>query len=592
MTEKACPVDEAAGGGGPFSEAAPGAAPPGALPGAALLQAVFTDLGAGLYLTDSAGRISAVNPRAAELLDRPVEALLGADAHDLLHRAADGGVIPRSACRIWQAFERGHTAHGECPAFLRGNGGLLPVSWMASPVRQNGRLRAAAVLFTDASERLAAAGRQADQLAALERLTGRLAVVGEAGAVLAQVPEADEALRRLGRLIVPRLAEWAVVDLCSGLDDVRRALVVPPEGHAGDPVWEGPLPPVTEDSGAPLARVLRGGEALLLGPDDLAAPADAPLARAQSELFSVFGATSVIITPLRTARRVLGALTVARTDPARPFDAAELALIDDLGRRAGLAVDGLRLAGQRREIAETMQRHLLSPLPEGGRLRLAARYRPAPEGSEVGGDWYDALILADGVTALVVGDVLGHDLKAAAGMAQIRNMLRSVAWDRVEPPSLITDRLEHALLAVGDPVLATMVLARIEGPPEGPWQLHWASAGNPPPLLVTEDGDAHYLEAGQNLMLGVEWHDIGDRHDAVEPLPEHSTVLLYTNGLVHAPGDDLDAALERLRRHAAALARRPVEEFCDRILERVPPPGRVDDLALIALRVPGAGEEA
>ncbi|GAA3138998.1 SpoIIE family protein phosphatase [Planomonospora alba] len=582
MTDRAGTADETGGRGTPSAETPPDGA---------LLQAMFADLGTGLYLTDGAGRISAVNPRAAELLGRPAETMLGADAHDLLHRDAEGGIIPRSACGLWGVLERGRPACGECAAFLRGDGDLLPVSWTASPIRRNGRVRAAAVLFADASAQRAAAGRRSDRLAALERLTERLAVASEAGAVLAQIPEVDEALRRLGRLLVPRLAEWAVVDLCTGPQEVRRAVVVPPEGYSGDPVWEGPLPPVSEGSGAPLARALRGGEALLLGPDDIAAPADAPLAQAQRELFSVFGATSVIITPLRTARRVLGALTVARTDPSRPFDAAELALLDDIGRRTGLAVDGARLTVRQREVAETMQRHLLSPLPQPGRLRLAARYRPAPEGSEAGGDWYDALVLADGVTAMVVGDVLGHDLRAAARMAQLRNMLRSVAWDRVEPPSLILDRLEHAVLAVGDPALATVAMARIEGPQEGPWQLHWASAGNPPPLLVTEDGDARHLEAGQNLMLGVEWHDIGDRHDAVEPLPAHSTVLFYTNGLVHAPGDDLGAAMERLRRHAAALARHPLEEFCDRLLERVPR-GGADDLALIALRVPDIGEDA
>ncbi|WP_307832502.1 SpoIIE family protein phosphatase [Planomonospora sp. ID91781] len=569
-----------------------GAGPPGgALPGGALLQAVFAGLGEGLYLTDRDGRISAVNPRAAELLGRPAETMLGADAHDLLHRAADGSVIPRSACSLWPVLERGLAVRGGCARFLCGTGHLLPVSWSVSPVLRDGRIRAAAVLFTDATEHLEAAGRRADQLAALERLADRLAAATEAGAMLARTPEADEALRRLGRLIVPRLAEWAAVDLRTGSEEVRRVAVVPPEGYSGDPAWEGPLPPVTESSGAPLARVLRGGEALLLGPDDIAACDDEPLADAHRELVSAFGATSVIIAPLRTARRILGALTVARTDPARPFDAAELALVEDLGRRAGLAVDGVRLSERRREVAETMQRQLLPPLPQAGRLGLAARYRPAPEGSAAGGDWYDVLTLADGATALVVGDVAGHDVQAAARMAQLSNMLRSIAWDRVEPPSLIVDRLENAVLAVGDPALATLVLARIEGPEEGPWQLHWASAGHPPPLLVTEDGRARYLESAQNVLVGVEWHDVGDRHDAIEPLPARSTVLLYTNGLVHAPGTGLDTGLDRLRRRAAALARRSVEGFCDELLEGAPP-GGVDDIALLALRVPGPGDDS
>ncbi|WP_449066610.1 GAF domain-containing protein, partial [Planomonospora algeriensis] len=330
---------------GPESGIGDGAGPPGgALPGGALLQAVFAGLGEGLYLTDRDGRISAANPRAAELLGRPVETMLGADAHDLLHRAADGSVIPRSACGLWPVLERGLAVRGECARFLCGNGHLLPVSWSVSPVLRDGRIRAAAVLFTDATEHLEAASRQADRLAALERLAERLAATTEAGAMLARTPEVDEALRRLGRLIVPRLAEWAAVDLRTGSEEVRRVAVVPPEGYSGDPAWEGPLPPVTESSSAPLARVLRGGEALLLGPDDLAASDGEPLAEAHRELVAAFGATSVIIAPLRTAQRILGALTVARTDPARPFDAAELALVEDLGRRAGLAADGVHLS--------------------------------------------------------------------------------------------------------------------------------------------------------------------------------------------------------------------------------------------------------
>ncbi|MFF5521648.1 PP2C family protein-serine/threonine phosphatase [Streptomyces coeruleorubidus] len=96
-----------------------------------------------------------------------------------------------------------------------------------------------------------------------------------------------------------------------------------------------------------------------------------------------------------------------RTDPAHPFDADELKVVSDLGRRVGLVIDNARRFGRQRAVAEAMQRNLLAPLPQPGRLRLAARYQPAPAGSQVGGDWYDAFERKDGTLALVIGDVVG-----------------------------------------------------------------------------------------------------------------------------------------------------------------------------------------
>ncbi|MEV1178829.1 GAF domain-containing SpoIIE family protein phosphatase, partial [Nonomuraea sp. NPDC049784] len=296
------------------------------------------------------------------------------------------------------------------------------------------------------------------------------------------------------------------------------------------------------------------------------------------------GAASAVIVPLGVVGRVTGALTLARTDAARPFDATEVALIGDIGRRVGLAIDNTLRFGRQREIAEAMQRNLLTALPQHGLLRLAARYQPAPAGSQVGGDWYDAFLLRDGATALVIGDVIGHDLAAAAGMAQLHGMLRALAWDRTEPPSAIIDRLDQAVPVITNVPLATVLFARVEGPENGPWQLRWTNAGHPPPLLVTPDGHTEYLEQGQGLLLGTGLGDVS-RPDATAPLPPGSTLLLYTDGLIEVPGADLDTGLGRLRRHAAALAYHPLDDFCDEILARMPA-GSTDDIALLALRIP------
>ncbi|WP_182900515.1 SpoIIE family protein phosphatase [Microbispora sp. H10830] len=555
------------------------------LPDQRLLQAAFDSAGAGIYLTDLAGLITMANLQAGALLRRPVAEMLGADAHDLLHRGADDGLTPRSTCRLMGVLEHGRPARGDESTFLRGDGSLLPVSLSAAPiVQEGGQVLGVIVVFTDITERLNLSRQQAGHLAILEDFNARLTLLTEITSVLTQTLEVDEALQRLGRLIVPRLADWAMVDLRVEHDEVERVVVIPPADQAAG----SPLP---EPPGSLLARVLDRGETVLLGPGDIARKPDSGMAAAQRELFAARGAVSAIITPLRTQRQVLGALTVARTGPARPFDATDVTLVTDIGRRAGLAVGNARLFGRQREVAEMMQRHLLAPLPQVGHLEMAARYLPASVGSQVGGDWYDAFLLPDGVTALVIGDVVGHDIRAAAEMAQLRSMVRTLAWDRCVSPSLVVNRVDEAMSAVTDVPLATMILARVEGSGDGPWRLRWSNAGHPPPLLVTPDGHARYLEQGQDLLLGLRLGIESTRRDAVEPMPAGSTLVLYTDGLVESPGSDLANGLARLRAQAAAMAHLQLEGVCDEIVRRIPH-GTTDDVALLALRLPACGAGA
>lgn len=547
---------------------------------------VFDHLGAGLAVLDPFGRIVAVNLAAEKLLGRTASAMMGEDFHGLLHRhAADAG-IPDERCRLLMALTRRMSSCAEMDSLLGGDGHPVPVTWFSAPVIRNGHVLGTTVLFArDATERATEEGLAAHVIA-LEDLTDRLTLAAEIATALAQTLDTEEVIARLGHLLVPRLADWLAIDLHKD-EGVRRVAVVGPEGSDIDQeAWRGPLPALDEHSRSALAQVLRGGEPVLLGPREIATPPDSPLAAVQTGFLQALGAASAVIVPLGTARQVTGALTLIRTEDARPFDASEVALIGDIGRRVGLAIDNTLLFGRQREIAEAMQRNLLIALPQLGRLRMAARYQPAAPGSQVGGDWYDAFRLRDGATALVIGDVIGHDLAAAAGMAQLHGMLRSLAWDRMKPPSAIIDRLDEAVPVITNVALATAIYARVEGPEEGPWQLRWTSAGHPPPLLVTREGHAEYLEQGQGLLLGTGLGHVG-RPDATVPLPPGSTLLLYTDGLVEVPGTDLDTGLRGLRRHAAALARHPLEDFCDQILALMPP-GNTDDIALLALRVPAA----
>ncbi|MFF5521647.1 PP2C family protein-serine/threonine phosphatase [Streptomyces coeruleorubidus] len=167
-------------------------------------------------------------------------------------------------------------------------------------------------------------------------------------------------------------------------------------------------------------------------------------------------------------------------------------------------------------------------------------------------------------------------------MAQLHGILRSLAWDHSGPPGAVVDRLDDAMPAITTVPMATLVLALLEGSPHtGPWTLRWTSAGHPPPLLLTQDGQAQYLEAGQGLLLGATPGTGGSRPSAAQSLPPGSTLLLYTDGLIEIRGSDL----ARLRRHALALAHEPLDTLCDQLPARMPP-GSTDDVALLALRLP------
>ncbi|AXK31415.1 GAF domain-containing protein [Streptomyces armeniacus] len=548
------------------------------------LREMSESVGAGIYVLDGVGRITSVSARAAEMLGRTVAQLEGVGAHGLFHRRRDGSRMPYAECELARVITQGRLATGTA-YFLRGDGELLPVSWTSLPVHREGHRTGAAVVFTSRPRPLAG---KAPEVRELTGRTAGLSMVADATTVLASTLDADKALRRLARLVVPRFAEWAVfVRLAAGLP---HCVAVAGDAGGSPAPWLGPLPPVPDGSLHPLVRVLRGAPAMLLGPEDIASPPDTELAAWQEEMLRSFGTVSAIAAPLTARHQVLGSLTLGRTDPAKPFDARELALAVDLARRAGLAMDNARLFSQQRDIAETMQRHLLTDLPEHGVLQLAARYRPAAAGSQIGGDWYDAFPLPDDAMALVIGDIAGHDMQAAARMAQVRSMLRTLAWEHQEPPGLIVGRMDGALERLTDTPLATLVYARVEGPARGPWQLNWTSAGHPPPLLVSRDGSARYLDQGHGPFLGLP-ELVGPRTDCTEPLLPSSTLLLYTDGLVETHVDHLDAGMRRLRLQAAALARAPVGEFCDGLLARLPDVTD-DDIALLAVRLPETGGSA
>ncbi|MEU3306716.1 SpoIIE family protein phosphatase [Nocardiopsis sp. NPDC055551] len=565
----------------------------GGPPESAMLRAVFDEVGAGLFVIDTAGRITVSNPYARQIVGRDEEQLFGADLHDLMHRDADGEELPREECLAQSVLDSGRPTEGSDEFFLRGDGTLVPIIWAATPLQEMDRTVGAVIVFHNFKKHRDAREQTASHLAALEELTARLSMVAESSVLLISASHIGEALDQLVRLLVPEMGDWAVVDLLPEADTerrMRRAAVHSQGAPDVDDSLKGPLPPPSHPSRSALARALRGTRPVLLDAQAQANEPDEPFAHAHRWLFEVLGEGSAVVVPLYSRRKVFGALTVGRTGVGAGHTEAEILLLGDIARRTGLVIESTRLYEQQRDMAVTLQRQLLTPLPQIDHLRFAARYQPAQRAAEVGGDWYDVFLLADGVTTMVIGDVVGHDLHAAGHMAEVRNMLRALAWDRQEPPSQIMRRLDEVMTNTSDAPMATVVIARIEGTDGGPWHLHWVNAGHPPPLLITPDGTARYLEEGHGpligmssaLHLGLEWPD------AWEELPERSTVLFYTDGLVENRDEHLDTGLEKLRGHAMDLTHLGLEDFLDELLVRINPSG--DDVALLALRIPEAGE--
>ncbi|CCH89654.1 putative PAS/PAC sensor protein [Modestobacter italicus] len=295
--------------------------------------------------------------------------------------------------------------------------------------------------------------------------------------------------------------------------------------------------------------------------------------------------------PLESGGRLLGSLTVGWAEP-QAFGPADLELVVAFAAQAAQALDRLQTRVAERTAltalagtVEALQRSLLSEPPEPDHLQVAVRYLPAARQAQVGGDWYDSFLLADGRTVLVIGDVTGHDSHAAAAMAQVRNVLRGVAHHSGGTPAEVLTGLDRAMrdLAIG--TLATAVLATVEqtdaDAARGARVLRWSNAGHPPPLLVRPDGGVEVLERPADLLLGVDPDRA--RYDHAQELEPGSTVLLYTDGLIERRGVPLDDGVAWLGGLLRELRHLTLEELCDRVLGELA--GRVeDDVALLAIR--------
>ncbi|OUC90289.1 SpoIIE family protein phosphatase [Streptosporangium minutum] len=409
-----------------------------------------------------------------------------------------------------------------------------------------------------------------------------------AAAATADVTRLEEMLSALARVMVPDLADGCIIYLLPDSPDRPEdaplvAYLVASAARPGLPA----LPEHGEETFAPdnvLTRVVRRRRPIhRTFPPGLPAPGIAPTV-VEAWLVAA-AANSLVLAPVVVDGTVVAVVAASVCGDRSPISAADVALMDQMLDNAHDAFSNAIEFRRTKRVALALQRSLLPEPPAVPGLRIAARYRPSAAAAEVGGDWYDCFRLRDGATMLTIGDVAGHDLPAAVTMSQIRNLLRGLAVDREEPVGGILRRLDLAMETLYEEQTATCVLARMECSEDGGWQLNHSVAGHPPPLLVTGDGGGRFLDGFTDPLLGL-LPDL-PRSSAVEPLPPDGTLLLYTDGLVERPGEDIDEGLARLCRQAAALAGEPLEMFCDALLSELAADGR-DDIAMIAVRLPSA----
>ena len=285
--------------------------------------------------------------------------------------------------------------------------------------------------------------------------------------------------------------------------------------------------------------------------------------------------------PPLMALMVMPAATVVVDDEYRSFLGLVTAAIGQVLGRAYADEVQRRMSAVQREMSEEFQRSLLPRQDQFSEPQIAVRYRPAMEVAQLGGDWYDFFELPAGGLGVVIGDVAGHDQRAAATMAQLRNLVRGVALSTTDdsPASVLTS-LERVLHLSSADALATAVLARVKPQADGTLEVTWSNAGHPPPLLLAADGNVRLLFTEPDLMLGLDPTAPRSEHRVV--LEKGATLLLYTDGLVESRKQPLEAGLDRLLSKLVGAHDHPLEALCDEMLATAP--GSEDDVALLLLR--------
>ncbi|TMM04724.1 MAG: GAF domain-containing protein [Actinobacteria bacterium] len=511
----------------------------------------------GILVVSPEGRMISFNRRFGEMWNLSAEVLESGSDEEAIRAVSEQLVDPDAfLARINELYDSPDATSTDEIAFLDGR---TFDRYSAPLIGEGGERYGRIWFFRDMTERKRAEEHQR--------------FLAETSAALEASLDLPTVVKSVCEACVPFLADFCEINL------VQDGAIVRLAGRAadaarGEAAVEIEREPIDPRGDHPVAVAVRTGE--LRSYDTI--PPVGVIGAKEAEAARRLGLRGGIVAPLRARGRTVGALALGRTRVASRSDEVELA--GELARRAALAIDNVQLYERERTVAETLQRSLLpQELPQPPGLALAARYLPGGRGIEVGGDWYDAIPLPDGGTALVIGDVVGRGLRAASVMGHLRNVARVYALDGT-PPARAAAAMNRLVETIGQGEMATMLYAVLE---PDLTTLRMASAGHPPPLVVHPDGRAEYLEGGRSLPFGAMSHIVYD--EASGRLEPGSTLLLYTDGLIERRGEPLEKGLTRLA-DIAVRAGEDVEGFCDHVLSALADGhDSTDDVALLAVRV-------
>ncbi len=397
-------------------------------------------------------------------------------------------------------------------------------------------------------------------------------------AALAEADTLADVIDVVATMVLPAFGATGM--LVSLVESNRLKLAGHSGYHAGAVAM---LDVLSTDDDVPIAQVLRTREPLFL-PSREAYLASFP---GRGDVVEATGKQAWAFLPLTVSGRALGSLTVSFDDP-RDFPPDERSLLVSVSGLLAQTLARARLRDSERTLAAELQQQLLPrALPRPTGLVATARYLAATDGMGVGGDWYDVLELPGDRVALVIGDVQGHTMQAAAVMGQLRNALRAYAAEGHEPGAVMSRT--NRLMAELDPgVFATCAIVMVDLRSS---RTQLVLAGHPPPVRRTADGVAGPLDAPVGPPLGV----VNDQEYEVGTvrLGRGDTLVLFTDGLVEDSARSFDEGLASVLATLCASETGDLESLADRLLAgSVDPDHRSDDVALLVVRHDGLPESA
>lgn len=580
-----------------------------------LLAAVLASSPVATGVFDLDGRLVQGNPALGALLGEQLGQLRGRTAEELL----DGGAGRQFAAGLAETARAGRTRTSTLVSDTVPASSESPFALEITYYRLEGAAGPLGVvaLMSDVTQEHATQS-------ALRLANERLLLVGQVTSLLGEFLDVDRTLERLVDLVVPTFADHCLVDLVTDQGAFQRRINRDARGlHPGLGRWSDPGTIQTYPSESPMVAAVRTGQSQLVEVDPDTHDLSTLTPNGHSATFlRELGLRSMLVAPLWARGKVVGLIILASSGSGRVLGADDLALATQLADRAAVAIDNAMLYEKQQQFALTLQRSLLpASLPPAVGMGAAARYLPAKEGGAVGGDWYDVIPLSAGRIAIVVGDVMGRGVAAAALMGQVRASLRAYAVQDLAPAHVL-ECADELVRGLDDDAIVTCVYGVFDPRDE---QVTFGNAGHVPPLLVRPDGGDIVRIDATGPPLGAGGLLAGLQREAMDPLglaepangeigrrrrsdasaaytqvtvkiPAQSLLAAYTDGLVESREQDAESGIERLAHVLRVIADGrlfpedvevgvgDLDALCDEVLQLMARTSATDDVALLLIR--------